>query len=405
MSTISLLSTTAYVETPFIHVNIAGIDFGIYQKDKKLIDRYPNYIQSLNIKKINGQVNSYTLQLNYTVTENNDPNFFEKVFSKASKDRKIVFSYGDMSLPNYIYKEEEAIITKVKVRFSISSLTFTYIVYAISKGNLTNVGVYTFPAAYKKPSEVIYDLLKNPIYGLQDLFVGMRNISLVAEQKLIPGNDMQKELSAKTMSVLDYLKYLVEMMTPITGNTIQKPSIYVLEFVDDTSGIFGGTYFRIVEVDTNITHSEAYNLDIGFPGNNVVIDIQVENDEEYAIYYDYQQELNSTSYVTRVGYTGEDEEVYAPILSSGNEEYKTREEDKTWWSKVTEFPIKCSVTLKGLLRPAILMEYVRLNWYIFGKKYISSGLYIITSQEDSVGYSGYQTTLNMIRIAADEEIY
>ena len=44
----------------------------------------------------------------YGITQNDDPNMLEKVFSSVSKSRKITLQYGDWSIPTYIYKEEEA---------------------------------------------------------------------------------------------------------------------------------------------------------------------------------------------------------------------------------------------------------------------------------------------------------
>jgi hypothetical protein len=164
-----------------------------------------------------------------------------------------------------------------------------------------------------------------------------------------------------------------------------------------------GPYFKIVQTNSNIKDVEAYTLDIGWPGQSLVTDFRVENDETYSIYYDYQSQLHPEEYIQRLNNRGEIEEVYAPIISSGNENYITRENDKTWWSKVTSYPIKCSVTIKGLLKPALLMSYVKLNVLFFGKKHISSGLYVVTKQQDNIGMSGYRTTLNMIRIAGDDE--
>ena len=60
------------------------------------------------------------------------------------------------------------------------------------------------------------------------------------------------------------------------------------------------------------------------------------------------------------------------------------------------------MTIKGLLRPAILMSYVRVNIYLYGQKHINSGLYMITKQVDKIdGNEGYRTILNMTRIAAE----
>ena len=71
--------------------------------------KYPDYIQSLTVTKINGQVNQYVLNITYPITQFDDPNFFEKVFSSISNTRKIIFSYGDAAVPSYAYKNEEAI--------------------------------------------------------------------------------------------------------------------------------------------------------------------------------------------------------------------------------------------------------------------------------------------------------
>lgn len=69
---------------------------------------------------------------------------------------------------------------------------------------------------------------------------------------------------------------------------------------------------------------------------------------------------------------------------------------------MTEYPIKATVTLKGLLRPALLMTHVRIN-VIFpgGRKHISSGLYVVTDQTDSISGNGYTTTLGLLRVGKD----
>ncbi|MBO7079922.1 MAG: hypothetical protein J6W64_08960, partial [Bacilli bacterium] len=158
----------------------------------------------------------------------------------------------------------------------------------------------------------------------------------------------------------------------------------------------------IIKTDNNIKDSEAYTIDIGFPGNTLVTDFRVENDEQYSIYFDYQQELYPEEYVSRLNNMGEYEDVYAPVISSGNEHFETKENDKNWLSKLTSFPIRCSITLKGLIKPVVLMSYVKLNVLFFGKKHIVSGLYVVTKQEDNVSASGFRTTLNMLRVAGDD---
>ena len=74
----------------------------------------------------------------------------------------------------------------------------------------------------------------------------------------------------------------------------------------------------------------------------------------------------------------------------------------TWWTKITKYPIKGSIVVMGLLRPAMLMSYIRLN-VIFpgGRKHIASGLYLITKQQDRIDANGYRTTLGITKISGD----
>lgn len=420
MSSLNLLGNLNRVECPFIKIQIGDYVFGVY--NKTTISRYeedglyrlhrityPNYIQNLSIRKINGQVNTYTLNISYPITQGSDPNFFEKVFSSVSRSRKIVFSYGDVTMPNFIYKDEEAIITKVESKMTAVSSVISYVVYAVSSAALTASGAYNFRARKdEKPSDVIKEMLRqNDKYGLQDVFTGMRDYAKVLSDGLIYGDDRPVKLAYKSnMSVFDYLTYLVSCMIPLSQNGASDKigSMCSLIVVDDTTGIYGGPYFKVIRVDKSTDSLGAYEIDIGYPSQNIVTDFMVENNESYSIFYDYQNKLHPEEYSYRVGMDGMLEQVYSPMISSGNSQFVTRANDKTWWSKVTEYPIKAKLTLKGLLRPAILMTHVRLNVYYYGQKHISSGLYIITAQQDWVGLnSNFKTTLNMTRISGDYE--
>ena len=206
-------------------------------------------------------------------------------------------------------------------------------------------------------------------------------------------------------AVKDDLNYLVSCMVPASSTTsVKQRDIYILTIVDDTTGKFGGPYFKIVKNSKAIQNSDAYEIDIGFPTKDIVLGFEVDNQENYSIFYDWQTKLNGTEYVERLNKDGSWEKVFAPIISSNNENYKTRTSDSTWWTKITEYPISATIRIKGLLRPAILMTHVRLRVLFFGKKHISSGLYIVTQQKDSVSESGYYTQLALTRIGGDEEL-
>ena len=409
----SLLAAENYVQVPLIWVKIGAYTFGKYDSNYSGYKKYPNYVQSLEVTKVNGAVNKYSLTLIYPLTQDTDPNFFEKIFSSVSKGniaedldaRRIEFTYGDAAMSNFLYRNEVAIITKVSSNFNFSgSVSITYTIEAVSRGALGVSGGLYEPAVYEKPSNIIRKMLREEQrYGLKQLFPGMRNNTLVEELNLIPSEDMAVNIEAKqNISPIAYLEYLVNMMTPDAGNKGDKKTFYVLTFLDDTSGTIDGSYFKICTVDANVAHPEAYEVNVGYPGNNYIFDFAVENSENYSLLYEYQNALAPQEYVTRINEDGDEEEVYAPTISSNNSIHATKEEDKSWWAKVTQYPIKASMTIKGLLRPAILMSYVRVNIYLYGQKHINSGLYIITKQVDKIdGNEGYRTVLNMTRIATE----
>lgn len=412
----ALLSSTSRLEAPFVCVTLGGYTFGVYQKKSKTTNlangvvsetaaKYPNYVQSLKIEKINGTVNNYTLDIKYQVTEKDDPNFFDKLLSKAGAGGKIHFEYGDSMLPNYIYKDEEAIITKVTQNFDLNNCAISYTITAWSASSLTLSGAYTFPTRTAKPSDIIKELVKSSKYHLTDVFKGMKDTSKL--DTLIAGDDKVVTIpTCSNVSVLDYIAKLVSYMNPVgtTSKTATVTNVYSLTTYEDTSNTYGGAYFKvqkILKVSNQLNQLCTYSIDIGYPSANIVTQFNVKNNENWAIYYDYNNSLGNSDYVKRINDSGALEYIYSPQLT--NTKYRLKENDRTWWTKVTEYPVQASITLKGLLKPAILMQYVKLNMWFFGSKHIVSGYYIITKQTDTINSSGYFTELQLLRVAADDE--
>jgi len=67
----------------------------------------------------------------------------------------IKITYGDALLPNYIYRDEEAIITDLHSSLDLSGSVISYTVSATSSANLTLSGSYNFATVTAKPSDVI----------------------------------------------------------------------------------------------------------------------------------------------------------------------------------------------------------------------------------------------------------
>lgn len=420
MSTLDLLSTTNRVESPFIIVKIGQYSFGgfnkgtIGSKDNDgyyITDHYPNFVKSLTVQKVNGAVNQYTLEMVYAIKAGDDPNFLDKVLSATQIGGDIIFTYGDWSIPSYIYKEEQAVITSVTSSINHASSTILYVIKATSTMIPLNVGNFTFPKRHKKPSEVIKSMLYDSRYGLLDLFTGMYDKDKVATAGLIASDDNEVDIEAKTnISILDYLNYLVSCMTCVTD--VDKESLdlsarYMIAVYDDYRGEFGGAYFKVSKISKNMTADNSanmYSIDIGYPSNNYVINFSLDDDRAYTIYYNYNDKVEPNNYGYRVNDKGEIEEVFSNQLYNSKELYKVTESNRVWWSKVTQYPVTATLTIKGLLKPAILMTYLKINSYFYGRKHISSGVYIITQQVDTISESGYRTTLKLTRISGDDNI-
>lgn len=411
-----LLSYPSLVESPFIIVEIGGYTFGSYSDGGSFLSgkvTYPNFMNNINIVKINGQVNTYTIRMVYQITKGDDPNMLDAVFS-INKDKygwqKIKISYGDWSYPSFIYKEEEAIISKITSKIDFSGSRIEYELNCTSTALPLTVNSFNFPATFAKPSEVLLNLVCNKTYGMQDIFTGMINKNKIISSGIIASDDREVKIEAKYgISLLAYMNFLVDCMSSVTddANSIIKNAKYFLTLEDDIKGKMGGAYFKVTKISThgeerlNQDSADTYTLDIGYPGNNFVLGFSINNNDIWSIYYNYSKKLPQTNYVYRIDNDGKLVSEYSPAISTSRDLKYTTESSKSWWTSMTEFPATATLTLKGLMRPSILMSKVRINSYFYGAKHISSGLYIITRQEDSVNSSGYRTVLTLTRIGSD----
>lgn len=404
----NLVSIPTLVQSPFIIANIGGVTFGTFSGNYRTNATYPNYMESMSVTKVNGTVNTYTLNFHYQVATGQDPNLLDKIFSRATKDRRIILQYGDWMAPNYIYKEEQCIITNVTTRLNMSSSSLDYTLQCTSDAIGLNSTQFNFPARNAKPSDVILQLLSNSKYGLKDVFTGMRNKNVVLSKNLIASNDKKVQLVAQNnTTILNYLNYLVGCMVDNKTPEENKLSTskYFLTINDDYNNDLGGTYFKVSEVSANAAvynATDTYELDINYPGDNFVTEFSLNNDQSWAILYEYAGDVKQEEYTYNIRDDGTIETLSSPSLltsplTNGKSAYKTQ-----WWSYMTEFPITATLTLKGLTRPSMLMTYVKLNvWFAGGQKHISSGTYIITKQTDSITSAGYTTTLTLLRVGGD----
>ena len=408
-----LLSAQSLIEVPFIIVKIGNVTFGTYNKklDKQFDGAnysvtYPNYLKSIDIYKVNGSVNVYTINLDYQVTENDDPNLIDKILGTIADTREITLSYGDWSNPISTYKDERAIITNVKTRVNMQSNLISYTINCVSTAELLLSSKYHFPTIKAKPSDVIKSLLESHLYGLTDIFTGMKDLQMVYGNNLIASNDKIVEIqSCSDITILGYILHLVDCMqnqNDTSTNNIQQ-SFYTFAINDEVSSIYGGPVFYIKEVskNTEVDEYDTYSIDVGYLGKNFVTSFNVSNDEQWTILYKYGNKIDMPNYVYNINNDGELETIHSPSLLKQSYTNRITQSTSKWWTQVTEFPIQATITIKGLLRPSILCTKVRVNVYFFGNKHITSGLYIVIKQNDRIDENGYKTTLTLLRVGKD----
>lgn len=408
----NLISIPTLVESPFIYVTIGKYTFGLPTKTKTgdggMIVDYPNFMNSLTVVKVNGEVNTYQLRMTYQIKQGDDPNLIDNILSSISSTRIITISYGDWCSPGNIYKEEEVLITNVKSNIEFSQSRISYDIAGVSKALNLMSQITNFPApgpAVEKPSNILIRMINDPRYGISKNFSGMSNLKKVLQKNLIASDDKPVKIEAKNhISVYEYINYLVDCMIPNNTAGTTGKAYYALSIIDDNKNEMGGSYFKITKIgdsETAYDNKNAYVLDVGYPENNFITNFSLKDNETWSILFDSSNNSQYNNFTYHYDADGVLIKSDSPSVTRSKEHLLTTAEEKAWWTKMTEFPISATITFKGLVRPTMLVSYVKINTYFFGRKYVASGTYIITKQTDTISANGYQTTLELQRIKGE----
>lgn len=383
-----LTSYPNMVQAPIIELSFNGTIIGGYGN---VGDEFPNYINSLQVQKVNGRINRYTIGLSYQVRPGEDPNFIDGLLGKVGYTNPLKIRYGDGTSPGLIFREDSAVVTDVKHKEDVASSSITYTISAISSIASANTSSFTFAPTVDRPSNVINNLLygKNIVSKqLRDAFPAMTNKTFVSSNNLIPTTDSVISIGGmNNTSPLTYLSHLVSCMS-------NKGSSFFLTFHDGKDG----AYFKITEVKKQTSSQVAglYEIDVGYPGDNFVTNFQLCNNIYWPLVYEYNGNVPKYNY--DIDSNGSIFSSSSNRLLSDNKFLADSVINENWWSSITEFPVSAKITLKGLTAPVMLMTYIKVNTLFYGQKDMASGLYVVTDQEDSVSGNGCSTTLTMLRV-------
>ena len=383
------------IQSPFVELTLGGYTIGSYKGSD---DEYPNHIMRMEVDKINGEINRYTINLVHQIRAGEDPNILDKLFSKV-RYNKIQIRYGDCA-SELTFKDVEAVITNVVDNRDYANSKITYTVYATSTCNYITGVQLDFPGITDKPSNVIQSLLYNKgeiSQALVSVFPGMTDRNVVNSNNYIPSNDTVLHIDAQSnTTVLDYIKYLTGCMSNATNSldSVLRNSTYYLTYEDDING----SYFRITErgSENNPLQRNVFSCTVGYPDGNDVLGFNVNNESAWQLLYKNGQV--SSEFYYDVDSKGNVVEM--PSKSLFNRSQAMNEIQKNWWTQMINFPISANLTLRGLLKPVNLMDYINLDVVFYGQRHITSGLYTIVGQIDTLDGSGFKTNLKLVRVSS-----
>lgn len=385
----ALPATVNYVEAPYAKITLGGVSIGTYKQGS-----YPNYVTGLSVKKTNGSLNEYTINLIHQIAAGDNPNYIDNLIS-ANGYNKIQIEYGDAQA-GIAYRDINALLIDVKSKFDFFNNCISYTLSATSSSAMSAVNRRNYASVTDKPSNIITNMLYET-GELLDYFPAMKSRDFVNSNNLIPSDDIEVAIDAVTNTTpLNYMNKLVSSMKSNSGDYI-----YYLNINDEDNL---GSYFNIQQVKTKMTTSMfplVYEVDINYPDeNSLIYNFSVNTDYTWPLAYEYGGSFPSYDY---------------NILNNGNliarqsggNVKSTRVTDnrfltdKNWWTNVTEFPVTATLETKGLTSYLLLLNYIKVNVFYFGNKRDSSGIYIVTGQEDSLSGNGFRTKLDLLRVAGD----
>lgn len=379
------------VEAPYVEIAIKGIVFGGYKAGK-----YPNYVKSLDIVKTNGSINEYTINLIHQIRPGDNPNYIDNALSSI-KYNEIQIIYGNANT-GAIFNDSKAMITNITTKFDFTNCNINYIISATSLSALSASEKYTYPEVTDKPSNII----RNQLYGednspLLQAFPGMKNQAEMEKEGFLPTTDKEVTIEkVENITPVAYLNKLVDAMENKVKTAEDKirTSLYLLATKDTAEG----ATFEVKEVKTSQVVSNVpfvYEATVGYPDDNFIFDFKVETDFSWAS--TYKSNLGLEQYNYDIDFNG-DIKKNTKISSYGQEM-----SGNNLWEDLTKFPIMAKLNIRGLLQASLLLQYIKINVVMFGRKRISSGIYIVTEQRDQLGGGGFTTELSLLRVAGDNQ--
>jgi hypothetical protein len=85
--------------------------------------------------------------------------------------------------------------------------------------------------------------------------------------------------------------------------TIHDDTVYDRTYNDTIS--LGGPYFKVSRTSSSVQQADAYEVDIGFNTSTIVTQFSIDQNENFALYYYYNEKLSPETYTRRLNNKGQ----------------------------------------------------------------------------------------------------
>ena len=186
-------------------------------------------------------------------------------------------------------------------------------------------------------------------------------------------------------------------MSNETAPGILYDSLYYITFIDNDNNNPDGPYFKITEVKSDVdpfsVTDKIYDITVGY-ADDIIYSFSVDTTESWELLYKNSEK--ATEYFYTISNAGELTRTISPSLATSLN--SMCELSKNWWTQMVKFPVTAQLTIKGLLKPIMLLDYINIDVMFYGIRHITSGVYAIIGQTDSLSGNGYTTTLSLVRV-------
>ena len=327
--------------------------------------------------------------LSHQVSPGRNPNYIDELLS-ANGYEKIGIRFGD-AMSEVDIVDNNAILSNVNTTFDFQSCNIKYSVSAISSNFLSSTNKRNFPAITDKGSNIARGLFKSAQSSLAEIYPKMLDNNYVTKNNLIPNTDTV--ISMKAMENVNDITYLKEVVSSM--QSLANPnSMFYLELREED--------FKIHEISSDGYSSSAslYEVDINYPDDAQVFSFSDSTDFAWSLAYEYNGKISNYTYSVS------DEGKRISIPGTSNNMFNDQGAlniSENWWKQVTEFPTTATLTCRGLLSPLLLMTYIKVNSYYYGSKRLTSGVYIVTGQEDIISGGGFRTNLSLTKVSGPDQ--